>query len=252
MTRKPGRPHIGQEPLTRMRILSAALQIIDAQGVPALTMRRLAAALGVDAMAIYHHLPNKNAVLSGVIGMVFAELPALLTTTSAEGDVGGRGWQTQVRTFAQAYLRLARVHPTLIVYLVAEPAASARASLAANEYLYAALASAGLPSSSILQVADLVVDYLHGYALGEQSGRVGQPDERAAVSQQLAREPAEAYPTLRRVLASAAVDSQPGELLGGLDIILLGVEALLGSPRPQVTAWKGRPSPAASAPQRGM
>ena len=54
MGRRPGRPRAGNEKLTRERILRAALQLVDDHGVDALSMRRLAADLGVDPMAIYH------------------------------------------------------------------------------------------------------------------------------------------------------------------------------------------------------
>ena len=61
MGRRLGRPKAGQELLTRERILDAALRLVDEQGMAALSMRRLAAELGVDPMALYHHLPGKAA-----------------------------------------------------------------------------------------------------------------------------------------------------------------------------------------------
>ena len=67
MARRAGRPRTGEEPLTRERILSTALSMVDEEGIEALSMRRLARELGVDPMAIYHHLPNKRALLSGLI-----------------------------------------------------------------------------------------------------------------------------------------------------------------------------------------
>src|SRR5262245_9635166 len=63
MARRPGRPRAGQAPLTRERILAAAMRLADEQGIASLSMRRLAADLGVDPMAIYHHLPGKAAVV---------------------------------------------------------------------------------------------------------------------------------------------------------------------------------------------
>ena len=66
-----GRPRAGEEPLTRGRILGAALRLVDGEGMGALSMRRLGAELGVDPMSIYHHLPGKEAVVSGLVGMVF-------------------------------------------------------------------------------------------------------------------------------------------------------------------------------------
>lgn len=55
-----------REPLTRERALAAAVTIADAEGIAALTMRRLAQELGVEAMSLYHHVANKDEVLDGI------------------------------------------------------------------------------------------------------------------------------------------------------------------------------------------
>ncbi|MBU2665234.1 TetR/AcrR family transcriptional regulator C-terminal domain-containing protein [Actinoplanes bogorensis] len=60
-------------PLSRDRVLTAAVALADREGIAALTMRRLAADLGVEAMSLYHHLPAKQALLDGVVETVLAE-----------------------------------------------------------------------------------------------------------------------------------------------------------------------------------
>ena len=82
-----GRPRRGRERLTRERILRATLRVVDEDGMGALSIRRLAAELGVDPMAIYHHLPGKEAGLSGMVEMVYGRctrrpIPALRGKTS--------------------------------------------------------------------------------------------------------------------------------------------------------------------------
>ena len=67
-------------PLTRDRVLERAMALADEDGIESLTMRRLAEQLGVEAMSIYHHLPNKNAILDGLAERVFQEI---------EAEVGG-------------------------------------------------------------------------------------------------------------------------------------------------------------------
>ncbi len=67
-----GRPRAGQEQLSRGRILEAALRLVDEEGMGALSMRRLGAELGVNPMSIYHHLPGKDAVISGLVELVFS------------------------------------------------------------------------------------------------------------------------------------------------------------------------------------
>lgn len=66
--------------LTREGVLQTAMRLADRGGLDALTMRALADELGVEAMSIYYHLPNKNAILDGVVESVFVEI---------EGEVGG-------------------------------------------------------------------------------------------------------------------------------------------------------------------
>jgi AcrR family transcriptional regulator len=82
-------------PLTRDRVLAAAMDLADEDGIDALTMRRLADQLGVEAMSIYHHLPNKGAILDGLAEQVFLEIE----TAVGGFDVPDPGtpWVTTVR-----------------------------------------------------------------------------------------------------------------------------------------------------------
>ena len=224
MGRRPGRPRAGNEKLSRERILRAALQLVDEHGVDALSMRRLAADLGVDPMAIYHHLPGKHAILAGVTANVFGELriPAL----------AGAPWQDHVRAFARAYHDLARAHANLVLYLVTDPTAGGSAILAANEVLYAALTQTGLSPRMIVRAADVVVDYLHGFVLGESSGEPGpssESGERPGPFMQLDPRLLEPFPALRQVFSSLAETESHGDIEDGLDIILLGIEAMARS-----------------------
>jgi AcrR family transcriptional regulator len=67
-----------REPLSRERVLGAAVALADKDGIDALTMRRLGADLGVEAMSLYHHLPGKNGLLDGLVESVFAEITAAI------------------------------------------------------------------------------------------------------------------------------------------------------------------------------
>lgn len=166
-SRKQGRPRKGDELLTRERILRTALQLVDAHGIEAFSMRRLAAALGVDPMAIYHYLPGKEAVLEGITQLAFSELRV---EPCAEGD-----WRDQVRAFARGYRDLVRTHPHLTMLLIANVEAGGASVLEANERLYQALERSGLPPAWIPTAAAVIVDYVHGFALSEglalQAGR---------------------------------------------------------------------------------
>jgi AcrR family transcriptional regulator len=91
-------------PLTRDRALAAAVALADAEGLKALTMRRLAAGLGVEAMSLYYHLPGKGGLLDGLAEWVIGEIRAAI------GDETG-DWRARLR---QRFLRAREVmlrHP---------------------------------------------------------------------------------------------------------------------------------------------
>ena len=221
MTRKQGRPKIGHEALTRERILVTALELVDKDGIDALSMRRLASELGVDPMALYHHLPGKRAVVAGLVELVFREFQVPPAESMA--------WQDRVRAVAAAYRALVRSHPNFVLYLAADREASALGALEGSEALYAALEAAGLPPRLILLAADLVVDYVNGYVLGDVEGQLGQPGERAAFIARLTESPADQFPTIRRVIASLTEDELGGDFHAGLNIILAGIAVLAHS-----------------------
>lgn len=91
----------GRQALTPARIIAAAIAVTDEHGIDALTMRRIATVLGVEAMAIYHHLPSKDAVLDGMIDRLLAD--AALPT----GDIDCAQW---ISGTARSLRSLAREH----------------------------------------------------------------------------------------------------------------------------------------------
>jgi len=214
--------------LTRGRILGAALRLVDAEGMGALSMRRLGAELGVDPMSIYHYLPGKEAVVSGLVGMVFGEM----RVSSARGG----GWRERVRGFARAHRDLARAHPNLVLEIVsgaATDAAATEAMLAASEPLFEALEEAGLSARGIVEAADLLADYVHGFVLGEASAPPGQPnDHRRELLERLEARPAGEFPAMRRVFRGLGreelrYDFDAG-FESGLGVIVAGIEATAG------------------------
>ncbi|HEY3035458.1 MAG TPA: TetR family transcriptional regulator, partial [Streptosporangiaceae bacterium] len=105
----------GSGKITREVVLATALEIIDADGAEALSMRRLARALGRDPMILYRHAPNKAALLDGVAETVLAQLTV---------DPAGPDWAAQLRTVARGYRRLALAHPHVVPLLVTRPLAT--------------------------------------------------------------------------------------------------------------------------------
>jgi AcrR family transcriptional regulator len=97
-------------PLTRERVLQSASDLADRDGIEALTMRALAESLGVEAMSIYYHLPNKNAILDGVIELTFTEIDAEVAET-ATAPTDASGWALGVRDRILGARRVLLRHP---------------------------------------------------------------------------------------------------------------------------------------------
>ncbi|MFE0149208.1 TetR/AcrR family transcriptional regulator C-terminal domain-containing protein [Nonomuraea sp. NPDC059007] len=82
-------------PLSRRRVLRAAVELADRAGLDALTMRRVAQELGVEPMSLYHHVANKEAILDGVVEMVIGEILGVVEV--AEGPDPAGDWQAALR-----------------------------------------------------------------------------------------------------------------------------------------------------------
>jgi TetR/AcrR family tetracycline transcriptional repressor len=222
--RGAGRPRAGQEPLTRERILGAALRVVDGEGMGALSMRRLAAELGVNPMSIYHHLPGKEAVISELVGLVFSRM----RMPPSEG----LPWQERVRAYARAYRGVVRSHPNLALEIISDAAAVSEAMLSGGEPLYGALEDAGLPPETIVRAADSVVDFVHGCALGEASNPSGEFDVGGELLARLEARPAGEDSALRRVFGALGEEGTRYDFdagfEAGLDILVKGIEAIAG------------------------
>jgi AcrR family transcriptional regulator len=90
----PGRP-VPRTPLSRERVLRAAITIADADGLRALTMRRLADEVGAEAMSLYYHVSNKDELLNGIVDAITAEINDIVE--GLDGPTKGAGWKTAVR-----------------------------------------------------------------------------------------------------------------------------------------------------------
>ncbi|MDQ3735846.1 MAG: TetR/AcrR family transcriptional regulator [Actinomycetota bacterium] len=219
--KRGGRPRAGQEALSRGRILDAALRLVDEEGMGALSMRRLGAELGVNPMSIYHHLPGKGAVISGLVELVFSGMRVRYSD--------GSPWQDQVRAWAETYRDLVRSHPNLVLEIVSSAAAVTEAVLLVNEPLYAALDEAGLPPAEVVVVADSVVDFIHGFAIAEGAQPPGHPFDRRELLERLETGAANILPTMRRVFRALTADEARYDFDRGFDaglsILLMGIEA---------------------------
>ncbi len=110
-------PHSVRVPLGRDRILRSAIKFIDANGLRELTMRRLGAELGVEAMSLYRYVPGREALLDGVVEAMIAEMyddPDVITTPRD-------GWQDFLQRLAHGVRRVALTHPEAFPLVASRP-----------------------------------------------------------------------------------------------------------------------------------
>lgn len=98
--------HRRERPLTRDELLDAALGIVDSEGLAALTMRRLAAAVGVEAMSLYYHVPHKEALLDGTVERMRSEMR--LPETAPDD------WADALEAIFVEYRRVLAAHPNML------------------------------------------------------------------------------------------------------------------------------------------
>lgn len=149
-------PPAAEISLSRDVILEEALRLVDEAGFAALTMRRLAGRLGVDPMAVYYYIPNKQQLIRSLVTAAFAGVAPRVT----EGD-----WRARVNAWAQAYLAIARRHPNLVLQMLTNLDAVA-AAVESNQSLDEALLAGGLPQHVARDGAGVLADFVHGYLLG--------------------------------------------------------------------------------------
>jgi AcrR family transcriptional regulator len=220
---------IGDGRITRELVLAAALDIIDREGAEALSMRRLARALGRDPMILYRHAPNKAALLDGVAEMVLGQL----TVDATDSD-----WAGQLRSVARSYRALALAHPHVVPLLVTRPLATPLAlrphgTLRPLENVLVLLTRAGFSGPDALHIYRALFGFLHGHVLDELQEVVDNPDETDDLLRLgLHRLPIGEFPLLRSLAPVLANYDGAAELERGLDILLTGLTAAL-TPQPR-------------------
>jgi len=211
MTAKP-KP---RQPLTRERIVDTAIALVDAEGLDALTMRRLGAELGMDPMAVYYYVPNKAALLDAVVEAVMAEIDLGVDDPSAAAE------ERLIRAsqaYAEVLVRHRNALPLLLVRGPATPAA-----LAPVEVMVAILRSGGLPPEHAMAGMHVLTAAVRGYAaiIANEMTDPGNRDSEALV----ALASPEQFPYLSEAAAQPRQDTQAAFEFGlrAIAIGLLGV-----------------------------
>lgn len=239
------RPHREQRStLTRAQIVAEALRLLDTEGSEALSMRKLAAALGVGATSLYWHVANRDELIELVVNEVYGELEAPEAPEEAGGPAAGGGvpdWREATRRFARSARNAVLCHRWVVSELGHLVAAYPGPNLArATERMLAVLEAAGFPLPEAERALNTLSSYVIGIAMGEAAWHTWV--DRAGQSQQDghdqamrdAEELATGHERLRATMASYA-DRDPQKTMDedfeyGLERVLDGLRSRLDSP----------------------
>ena len=221
----------GRERLDRRRILRTAVELIDELGLPALTMRRLGERLGVEAMALYHHVPSRSNLLDGVVEHVVDELYGDPEVHMVAPD----GWQAYVQRLAHGVRRIALAHPEVFPLIATRPPAAPWVnpplrSLRWMESFFETLGSCGFTDADAAAAYRGFSSFLLGHlllevaAMGVQTAPVEVPEKPAPEDEgdQLAE-----FPRLRALQDELSQNRFADEFADALEALLVRLEAVV-------------------------
>jgi AcrR family transcriptional regulator len=212
-------------PLSRERILQAALRLADEGGVGSLSMRRLGRELGFEAMSLYNHVSNKDDLLDGLLDLVLRETEA----PSPDGD-----WDAAIRASAISVHRTLRRHPWASALLMS-PDHVLRARLEYMDSLLGRLRSAGFSAETTYHAYHVLDAHIFGFSLWQAGHSLKAEDLPDLAADFVRRFPLDDYPHLAEHFQqhiSGALDSVSAFEFS-LDLILDGLRQLHESGRPR-------------------
>src|SRR6516164_10369153 len=162
-------------PLSRDRVLRAAVALADTGGISALSMRKLGEALGVEAMSLYNHVASKGDLLDGMIDIVFSEIDL---------PSGGGDWKAVMRRRAISARQVLRRHPWAIG-LMESRTSPGPATLRHHDAVLGYLRQAGFSIELTAHAYSLLDSYIYGFALQEAGLPFGTGEEAAQVAQEI-------------------------------------------------------------------
>ena len=220
----PPGPAVARTPLSRERVLRAAVALAEAGGIEALTMRRLGQELGVEAMSLYKHVANKEDLLDGMVDVVFGEIELPPT---------GTDWRSAMRRRAISVRGALTRHPWATP-LMQSRSRPGPATLRHHDAVIGTLRAAGFSIPLVAHAFSAIDSYVYGFALQQRSLPFETGEETAELAQSImASFPADEYPHLVELTVQHVL--QPGYDYGdefefGLDLILDGLERALSDP----------------------
>lgn len=209
-------------PLSRQQVLRAALDYVDEQGLEALSMHKLGAALGVRAMSLYKHVASKDDLLDGIVDLLWDEIPAAIPA---------RDWREAVRQFATSLRDLVHRHPSAAPLLNSRTEVRER-PLRISHALLTLMREDGVPERCAVALLRTVYPYGVGYALAELSMPPPPPPgpdrEIALIRQVSGLLPPQAPDDLVRTALLVCGDCDlASEFHIGVDLMIRGLDAYL-------------------------
>jgi AcrR family transcriptional regulator len=207
-------------PLSRERILSAALELADEQGIEALSMRKLGRRLGFEAMSLYNHVANKDDVLDGILDLVLAE---------GEPPAPAGDWRAAVRRSAISVHHSLQRHPWAAGLLMS-PGRIRPARLRYMDSLLGRLREAGFSADTTFHAYHVLDAHIIGFSLWQNSHSTysaAQISDFVAAFERII--PAAEFPYLHEHGEQHLADGPLHEVSAfelGLDLILDGLEQL--------------------------
>jgi AcrR family transcriptional regulator len=151
-------------PLSRARIAEAALELIDGEGMSGLSMRKLGAALGVEAMSLYHYVRNKDDLLDAVLDRLYLEIDL--------PEVETQEWEAAIRQGLRSFRTVLLRHPAALELFATRPARSPEA-FSVLFWGYGRFRSVGLPVADANAALHIAVSFVMGH-VSTQHGSLAQ------------------------------------------------------------------------------
>jgi AcrR family transcriptional regulator len=207
--------------LNTARVLMAAVEIVDAEGAGALSMRKLAQSLDREVMTLYRYARNKAALLDGVVEVVLSELHI---------NPDAEDWREELRQLARDFRQLALDHPHVVPLMVTRPLViplglRPPGTLRPVENFLQLLVNVGFTPTDALLSYRLYFGFLHGHVLDELQEIVVNPDESEAVLRLgLHNLPLREFPQLRALAGEFDRYDGAGQLAQGVDLMITGLQ----------------------------
>jgi AcrR family transcriptional regulator len=210
-------------------VVEGALALADAEGLGAVTIRRLAKGLGVTPMALYWHFRSKDELLEGVAARIFEEVDPSVDASA--------GWEEQLRALLGSMVGVLRAHPSAAI-LLSTRTVSSEGGLRATEVALDILGRGGFSPTEATQVARHALSTVANLVSGEPGvvGARGESEELIEARRQarlfLESLPPERYPRLVEAAAPLSEGLDPDAYFAfGLDLLLAGIEAMAARKR---------------------